>query len=99
MKGARRKSQRIRNEELTAHVKLRFEQRFDMCANRKVRLEILKMIWNRQSILIEKQTNSRAVHRVMIDGKLIDVVYDKRRRVLVTCLFPDTPQSEGEQCL
>jgi hypothetical protein len=92
----------LKDRNITAHAKKRFAERFGMYANRQFRLRVLRLIWEGKSQLIRRRSNSRSVHLVLIDGVPVQVVYDKRRRRIITC-FPhlergsSEPQTEGPQ--
>ncbi len=88
MKPYPRRKSRKKLKRLTAHVKRRFNERFGLEANRALRLQILRMIWAGETELVRRQSRTRSVHRLTVAGQLIDVVYDRGRRALITCLRP-----------
>ena len=94
---ARTRGRTEKDRALTRHVKRRFAERFGMYANRSFRLEVLRMIWGHRSRLIERQSLTRSIHRVTVGGLTVDVVYDKARHKLVTCLYPPRPEEEGDR--
>ena len=76
-----------RNQELVVHVKKRFKQRFDINANRFIRRAIIRAIRNHECEKVRKTSCSRSVYRIKMGDQEMNVVYDHRRKKLITCLF------------
>ena len=76
-----------KKEAITVHVKKRFKQRFDIDCNRFVRRAIIRAIQNHECEKISKTSCARSVYRVKVGSQEMNVVYDNRRKKIVTCLY------------
>jgi len=85
-----------KKEAITKHVKKRFKQRFDIECNRFLRRAIVKAIQNNECERISKTSCARSVYRVKVGSKEMNVVYDNRRRKLITVLFIENKQKQKE---
>ena len=88
-KANKRIHERDKKESNTIHAINRAEERYGIALNRHKRRSIIEQIHAENHSLIEKQSNSRSVHRVCVDGQYICVVYCKRNKSLVTILPPE----------
>lgn len=77
-----------KDEALTRHVKQAFRLRFGINCNHAMREHIKQMIAAGRTEVVERQTCARARHRLVLDGQVVDVIYDNRRHKLVTALYP-----------
>ena len=70
------------------HSKNRFSERFNIDLTDEKRLNIIKQIQNRhkdkEAVLIKKQTNRVSLYEVVVEEKVVRVVYDKIRKEIVT---------------
>ena len=71
-----------------AHAQRRFNQRFGKPLTRARRLEITSMIQEGRATLICEQSIRVKHYRIVYEGKVMDVVYDRQRKCIVTFLFP-----------
>lgn len=75
------------------HARKRAIERFGLKYNRFVRKELVKMIQNGKAEFIEKQSNRVSKWRILYDGRWIDVIYDGRRKTIVTFLYIDEEEN------
>lgn len=80
------KRKRKAGKNMAAHAKMRAASRFGLTSGQVN--EIVRLIKAGESRFIHRQTNTRSVHEVMIDGREIKVVYDNSRGQLRTVLPP-----------
>ena len=67
--------------------------RFDIELTREVRSQILKLIKHNKSLVLpHKSTNSKKAHLVIYQGKVMLLIYDKKRKEIVTFLIPNQTQ-------
>lgn len=85
-------SRRSKAEAIRRHARQRFALRFDLTEADVA--ECARMIRDGQSTLVEKQSNTRTVHRVTYQDQTIDCVYDKLRGQVVTALYPSGEEPE-----
>lgn len=82
-------------EILRNHSSVRAAQRYEMYLDEERRTRILALIQSGavtdECRAIEKQSNSRTLFRVVIDGQVCGVVYDTKRHELVTFIPPESP--------
>ena len=77
---------------IKAHAKRRFAQRFDIELTAQDCKSIINIIASSGgTTLVDKQSNTRSLHKVNYGGQNIIVVYDKLRKLLVTALYEDGP--------
>ena len=77
----------LKTKTLKHHSYIRAGQRYNIQLSRSVRKEIADQIHEGVSVLLEKQSNTRTVHLVGVNGKLlVPVVWDKKRHQVVTFL-------------
>jgi hypothetical protein len=79
------KKKLTKKESELIHFKRRLNKRYGIYGNKKVRLEIMKQIRGNNSTIKDRTSVNRSLHNVFVYGKKITVVYDKRRKSLVTC--------------
>jgi len=77
-----------KDKAITKHIKKRFKQRFDINSNHYMRAKIISAIQNNECEMVHKTSNSRSIYRVKIGNRAVDVVYDCRRKKIVTALYP-----------
>ncbi len=73
------------------HSRHRALQRYNLWIG-DVHDEIVNDIQNGNTLYSEKQTNSRSIHLVKVKGKILPVIYDSKRHVIVTVLPKDSPE-------
>ena len=80
---------------LRNHSSVRAAQRYEIYLDDERRARILALIQSGavtdECRAIEKQSNSRTLFRVTIDGQVCGVVYDTKRHELVTFIPPESP--------
>jgi len=70
----------------TIHFKKRFLERYGIDPNRHMRREMLEMIQRRECVILDTQSCRISVLDIMFGGRHYPVVYDKKRKSLVTVL-------------
>ena len=70
------------------HAKKRFHARLRIVYDKQAREDMLKMINDGTAPLVMQQTNRLYIHDMEYQGKSFQVVYDRKRRSIVTCLIP-----------
>jgi len=83
---AKKKKVLTKLESERIHAKQRFLERYGLDFNRHVRREFERLIICNQGYLVEKQSNRITVYDVIYEGKVYRVVYDKKRKTIVTAL-------------
>lgn len=68
------------------HARTRFKQRCNIEFTRKMRFYFINCIQNWKAEFLEKQSLRVSLFRVMYEGKSFKVVYDKKRKEIVTVL-------------
>jgi primosomal protein N'' len=76
------------------HAKRRAEERYGINLSRDLYRQVSKMIQSGQSEFVEKQTLTRTVHYVELNGHRCKVVYSKKYRG-VTTFLPGELHNEG----
>jgi len=97
--GRPRKRRRTRTPKtkkiLHNHSSVRAAQRYGIYLDEERRAHILALIQSGcvtdECRAIEKQSNNRTLCRVIIDGQVCGVVYDAKRKELVTFIPPESP--------
>lgn len=81
------------------HSSVRAAQRYELYLDEERRANILKMISSGADTdecrAIERQSLSRTLFRVIIDGIVCGVVYDKKRHELVTFIPANDPRLQN----
>jgi hypothetical protein len=75
------------------HAKFRFAERYGVALNRKGYDEIIKMIQTGNSTKIAQISCRVTAHRVVYEGIVANVLYDRRRKELVTALPKDAVET------
>ena len=81
---------------IVIHVKKRFKQRFDIDCNRFVRRAIIRAIQNHECEQVSKTSCARSVYKVNVGSQEMNVVYDNRRKKIVTCLYIQDERKQKE---
>jgi len=81
-----RKSRGKRKNQIK-HFSKRCKERLGLDVNDNQYTQIINKIQKGRAKLIRKQSNTRTIWEIMFEGKLIKVVYDKKRKTAVTT-FP-----------
>lgn len=72
------------------HAERRFEERYDIDLNQKLREELINLIKNGKTKKSYKQkyknTFSRTIHEIVLYGRKILIVFDEQTYEIVTCL-------------
>jgi hypothetical protein len=80
---------------LRNHSSVRAAQRYKIYLDEERRAHILALIHagcvTDECRAIEKQSNNRTLFRVIIEGQVCGVVYDAKRKELVTFIPPESP--------
>lgn len=71
-----------------AHARRRAKERFGIRLTKAMRLDIIKKIGSNKTRKLGKQSLRVTGHEVEIEGKLLKVLYDKKRKSIVTILPP-----------
>lgn len=78
------------------HFKKRVNERFGIYVNNEEINRIIADIKIGDAPLVEKQTNRVSVYLTEVQGVKMNVVYDHRRKMLVTCLFIESEITGNE---
>lgn len=71
------------------HARVRARQRFGIDLNEHKSREVVKTIQGGGAKFLHKESHRVSHFLTDIDGQSVEVVYDRVRKVIVTCLFPD----------
>ena len=71
------------------HFKSRMKTRFGIILSSKECKDIVTFIQSGQSDCVKIQSNRVSIHAIKINDKLVHVVYDKNKKVVVTALLPE----------
>lgn len=71
------------------HARQRFRERFGIELKPHVAQAIIRGIRDGKAKLVERQSLRVVVYRVSIEGKEMDIVYDRTRKTVVTALYPE----------
>ncbi len=71
------------------HAKLRAWQRLHLDLNKYLRRELIARIQAGRCRLVRRQSLRISVFRDVINGVATDIVYDRRRKAIVTFLFAE----------
>jgi hypothetical protein len=90
------KRQKKTAKQLTTHAYVRAAQRYDISLDEQHQAEIVSSIQRGECELIERQSNNRTLWRVIVSetGVIVGVVYDRKRKSLVTVISPDDPRMQ-----
>lgn len=86
-KGKKIKRYRGKSRSLVKHFKTRIDERFDIELTQQDLEFITSMIRKGETIQSRKQTNRITTHIIRYKDRRMKVVYDKSRKLPVTCLF------------
>lgn len=78
--------------QLSSHAYVRAAQRYQISLDEQQQTEIVETIQRGECEFIERQSNNRTLWKVNAFGKVIGVVYDRKRKCLVTVIPPDDPR-------
>jgi hypothetical protein len=81
--------QGIKRKNERHHAKERFLERYGIILSRPVRLALINDIQAGKYPMIEKQSNRVHVFEVILNERMMYVVYDKNRKEIVTVLYPN----------
>lgn len=82
------KKPNVKNIRIDYHAKKRFKDRYGIHFNHDMKMRLINKIWSGEAELIQKTSNARSMYRTEFDGVMIDFIFDRRRRKIITCLFP-----------
>jgi hypothetical protein len=68
------------------HAMQRFSERHGLTLDAGLRNRIIKAIRNGRSTPVRRQSHRVSIHDVDLDGRMVRVVYDRKRGEIVTCL-------------
>ena len=71
---------------MVEHTTKRLLERFGMDYTKGLRDQLVGMIRNGKSEIVEKKSNNRTLHRIIYKKRSIVVVYDKSRKEIITVL-------------
>lgn len=71
------------------HFQSRMKTRFGINLSSKECKDIVDFIQAGKSDCVKIQSNRVSIHAMNINDKLVHVVYDKKRKVVVTALLPE----------
>jgi len=80
--------------QLTSHAYVRAAQRYDVSLDEQQQAEIVESIQCGECVFIERQSHNRTLWRVTVSDRVIGVVYDRKRKCLVTVIPPDDPRMQ-----
>ena len=69
-----------------SHTKRRLQERYNLSINRKTRKEIIRKIQNGDAECVRIDSNARKVFDVEVKGVTVRVMYNKRKKELLTAL-------------
>lgn len=69
--------------------------RFNIDITEKEINEIVNLIQTGQTTIIEKQSLRVTIHQIEYKGVLVNIPYDKQRKVPITALFDDETWDEN----
>ena len=82
----RNKWQQNKRQDTNQHAKIRAFERYGINLTAVKRYDILRQIRSRRAIFVEKQSHTRSVFVVEIDGIKMKVVYNNKAKQLRTVL-------------
>ena len=68
------------------HAKKRFRQRYGIIYNKAARRTMENFILDGRAELVEKQSNTRYVLRMPYSSTSVTLIWDDKRKTIVTCL-------------
>jgi len=75
---------------LVRHAKIRARERYGISLDENKMRSIVRKIQMGHATFLKKQSNRVSIYLIEVDGQMMRVVYDKLRKVLVTCLPMET---------
>jgi len=79
---------------LHAHARRRAVERYGFILNKTLRREAISQIQNRKAKFIRRQSLTRAIWQVILKDQKVIVVYDNKRKAIVTCLIDNEKEKE-----
>lgn len=70
--------------------------RYEISLDEQKQSAIVESIQKNECEFVERQSRSRSLWKVVIEGKTVGVVYDRRFKALVTTIPPDDPRLQNE---
>lgn len=95
-KKKRKKVKRTKEQSQNIHARRRFYQRFGIKLTKELKADIIRLIQQGFATHVEKQTNRVSLFDVFIEDRIVRVVYDKHRKNIVSALYPEGIENEGE---
>ncbi len=83
---------------LRLHSRSRALERYDLSLNREHLREIVQQIQLGKAAFISRTSNSRTLWKIRVGNTLCNVVYDKRRKEIVTFLPPEIREETIHAC-
>ena len=77
------------------HFKRRMAGRFDLDITNKDIDDIVNLIQTGQTTIVEKQSLRVVIHQIEYKGELVNIPYDKQRKVPITALFDEETWDEN----
>ena len=68
-------------------------ERFGIALKKHQIQEIVKAIQGNKAKFIERQSNRVTVWQIVLDSQIVNIVYDKDRKMVVTALYPENLNS------
>lgn len=95
----RRRKNITKANSLLRHSKRRASERYGLNIGRAGLWEIVNIIRSGRAIFVRKETNRVSEWKVEYSGVSMRVIYDRRRKMVVTFLPPDDLGAMGEDSL
>lgn len=80
------KKKRQKSKDMLRHVKRKFWLRYNIDLTDEVHRQLINKIRNNEGTLVEKQSNRLSAWEILYKEKIMTVIYDKTRGMLVTVL-------------
>jgi len=77
------------------HARRRAIDRYNLKYNRFMRKELVQKILDGRAKFIEKQSNRVSKWRIIYQGQEFDVIYDNKRKSIVTFLYPGEEDNDS----
>jgi len=81
-----KKQKQMRITAIRTHARRRMKQRFGIELNRELEIRMVKMIQARKAVFLGSTSNTRSNFIIEIDNKILQVVYDKKQKMIVTAM-------------
>lgn len=91
----RRSQANAKKKRQIKHAKRRFKERFDIYIDESELQRLSKKIEAGEAKLVGKQSERVSIYEVRVNSRMVHVVYDKRRKTIVTALPPDWREEQG----